>query len=224
MKIAIAFALLVQEPSAEETFKKIEESIARARTLSVQFKLESQSEARKLHSCSGMLLAKEGNRLRFELKGDLGRFKLYRSVVADGTTLVVDHGQGVEKREEVPKGLREDVNALLSRSGICIDFFGAGVSKPGGAKRPREAYLVSDFKREKDDQGGGTLTYKLKVAGGPQDEPWSVRLWHDSDFRPTRRSLVTRFQGVQTVIMETYTGFTVDSDIPDEKFKLPAEK
>lgn len=224
MSLVIAIARFLQEPTAEETFRKIEESIGRAKTLSVRFQLEARSSARKLQSCSGTLLAKDAGRMNFDMRAQLGELKLDRLVVGDGSRLFVDYGQAGQRREEVPKRLRSDLNAMLSRSGFFIDCFGGGFPLAEGSKAPKEVYLPSDLKREKDDQGAETLTYKLKVAGGLVEDPWSVRLWYDSHLKPTKRSLAIRFRGVDTVIMETYTGFTIDSDISDEKFKLPAGK
>src|SRR5947209_16334894 len=63
MTFLTALALFLQDKTAEETFKKIEEKIGQAKSLRVKFNSEEEiSERRK--GPSGILLLKSGNRAR----------------------------------------------------------------------------------------------------------------------------------------------------------------
>jgi hypothetical protein len=66
MNLLLAAVLLTQDKTAEETFKKIEETILKATTVSIKFKLEAIVKKKGIEmaqTVEGTVHLKEGNRL-----------------------------------------------------------------------------------------------------------------------------------------------------------------
>jgi outer membrane lipoprotein-sorting protein len=94
MKILTMIALLLQgHGTAEEDFRKIEEAIAKARTVSIRFKYVTSE--RRLNQeikveAVGALLMKEGNRVRLENQLTVGDAITFRgAMISDGSRMVV---------------------------------------------------------------------------------------------------------------------------------------
>src|SRR2546425_6554209 len=88
MCLFLSFSLLVQEKSAEETFKQIEEMILGAKTMSLRFKCDlvtSAKSGQKDESVfSGLLILKEGDKLNLTVKSLLSDQEKTRNVLSDG--------------------------------------------------------------------------------------------------------------------------------------------
>src|SRR6185295_19771102 len=87
MNFLVALVLLLQEKTAEETFKKIEETITKSKTVRVKFEVTRKTGEETVEA-SGTLLLKEGNKARQELLVVYpGNIIVKQIIVSDGTNV-----------------------------------------------------------------------------------------------------------------------------------------
>ena len=213
---------------AEDTFTKIEENIAKARTVSAMIKYdwyrkEKNEDAKRFHG-SGTLLLKEGNRLSMILNGfDADEMKVENVVNCDGSTFF-SHGRLWNWSGGATLGNRTGVKDTFTRvfcRGGAIFALDCWRQLPYGADKLTSA---AEFSELDEDKGGSTLSYKLSssLEAGVAIE---VKVWYDpKDLKLLKRTL--EIKGVNTVgsFTETYDEFVLNADIPDEKFVSPKEK
>jgi hypothetical protein len=87
MNIFFATALLLQGQTAEETFKKIEESIDKAKTVSVKFKFVSDTRkggVEEKAEASGTMLLKDARKVNVAMKTLQNGQEMDVSIVSDG--------------------------------------------------------------------------------------------------------------------------------------------
>src|SRR5438094_617194 len=120
MNLLLVLACLAQDAPAEEAFKKIEESIEKAKTVRVKFKLEGhgakEGPDRDLKA-TGSLWLKEGNRVRVELKAFAGGKEHEMTAVSDGAQMVTSRDGREGESRELPKNLRARIDASTARMG-----------------------------------------------------------------------------------------------------------
>jgi outer membrane lipoprotein-sorting protein len=216
MFILMALGLLAQgEATAEETFKKIEETVVKAPALRVKFSFQAVprkegDDARA--SGSGTMLLKGENKSRVELEATVKGSTINIVTVCDGTRMKTTFGPQSQEKE-APKDARERLGLAFVRVG-CFASFMAPKAR-GGETDVRKLFPVSDFKKGDDDGKAATLTFKVARAGEIMD----ARLWYDAK---THRlfKLALDLGPERGTITETYKEFVLDEDIPDEKFDL----
>jgi len=121
MSLLLGAALLMQDKSAEETFKKIEERIERAKTLDVKFKFElSVTGAKSTSQGGGSLTLKEGN--KFKVTGFRSGQKDEFEMVSDGKKMLRTPF-GDSTPTETPANLGRLITGGLARLGIAKPFF-----------------------------------------------------------------------------------------------------
>ena len=224
--------LAAQEESAEQVFKKIEEAIKGAKTLSV--KLEGYVSAHASVRRSGLrrygpntvhatLLLKEGDKARLSIRKPF-RWEDERLVpfYSDGTKAKCDPDEGAW---DAPKGINTFFRIAITRAGLShLRTMMSRILSDEDLKKlpdPNTFLKVSDVKYGDDDGQAKTLTYKLKSGKG--DEPILVRLWYDpKTYGLLKRTLKGQGRD-RSWIIETYKSFDMNGDIPDEKFTLPPE-
>jgi outer membrane lipoprotein-sorting protein len=226
VNLLLACSLLLQDKTAEETFKKIEEMIGQAKSLRIKFSSEEEiSERRK--GTSGVLLLQSGNRARFTENpstrseswsvSDGKRVQSSRHGLYDeGITGPVPNGIG-----PVSKDLVKNLKVLVSRAG-CSLWGGASIAFRANMKSEFPEWLrVSQFKLGANDGQAKTLSYLLEV--GEKSRPFDVTLWFDPEsFKLLKRKIAYAVDGgKQVTTTETYDEFTFDAEIPDENFTLP---
>ncbi len=217
MSLALAFALCLQDGTAEEAFRKIEERIGKAKTVKLKFRLQVDSkedEAEKREEASGIVLVKEGNRALVELKEASEKGETGVRWVSDGKrvkTLTTFLKESTSE-ETLPDRLGDRVTAALVRVGAVVL-----AEPPDGEGEIGKKYGVSDFKVGEDDGGSRTLTYRLAIEGDLAD----VRLWYDpKTLVLVKRTVSAKTEMGEVRIAETYGEFVLDGEIPDATFRL----
>jgi outer membrane lipoprotein-sorting protein len=220
----------VQGESAEETFKKIEASIEKAKTISIAFTVDGKGAKegpdRELKA-KGTFLLKEGGIFNCSVKLMRQGQEEETTLVFDGTRTSVRRDQGDPMLSDVPKAHRGSAITLLARLGA----FMSGLM-PRGAGGPEEdikkVLEVKDFKAGEDDNEAKTLlfTAQINVPGGARTPAFDCRLWYDpKTFKLFKRTITIR-QGtdVEGTMTESYTEYVINAPIPDEKFKVETPK
>lgn len=224
MLLAALLALL-QDPAAEETWRKLEESIVKAKTVTVRFRVEGtgaqEAPDRDLRA-NGTMTLKEGGKMRLEITMTTGGRERKSVLIGDGKnlSLAVD---GAETRS-VPaaKGTEGLAPLLLARLGAMMSSF-----MPVGAGAPEGSLSieVSGVKAGEDD--GAAKTLQFVTTNKVREKVMSAtdtRLWWDPKTRlPIKRVLTLRKgDAVQGTLTETYEKFELDADVPDETFRVAA--
>lgn len=213
---------------SEETFKKIEESIEKAKTVSIRIKYDwyrkNHEEAKRFRG-SGTLLFKEGNKISLTLNGlDRDEKEIENVAICDGSTLAFrgqlwQWGPG-EGKLGGEKGVKDIFATVFARGGAAFAMDCWRLLPHGREKLANAA----EFSAIGEDKGGMTLSYKLTSsleAGVTID----VKLWYDpKDFKLLKRTLEIKGEKTVGSFTETYDEFVLNTDIPDEKFAIPEEK
>ena len=228
MQYLLQLLLLVQAQTAEETFKKIEEKIVSAKTLGVKFTLTSSKEAaqddKKSPLMSGTLLLKEGN--KGLLTHQTSQFPIASIRLSDGRKI---RAGGLKFEHDSPDNFKEGTLLGLARVGLMPTIFLSFQMLDIGEEDKAFQRFVKNLRVEKvrfgEDPGvEKTLIYSVAIA-----EPYhpgkiesaEAQIWYDpKTFNILKRTL----KSGREVLIETFQDWAFNSDIPDEKFKLPAEK
>jgi len=210
MIVMIAVAALLQQETAEETFKRLEQSVLQAKSLSIKCRLDLAQGDQKA-TATGVLLLKETNRMKVSAVGAFGD----PWAVSDGKKLTVDPRQGLADGAEFksPKDLNAFMATAMLRKGFVdlpmlprrIQIYGLDL---------KERLKLSDFKFGEKDGDLQTLTYVLQEGSGKVE----ITIWYD----PKSLALKKRtwsFPSQKAAIAESYEEFTLNGEIPDEKFK-----
>ncbi|MBI3854164.1 MAG: hypothetical protein HY293_00575 [Planctomycetes bacterium] len=238
MNLLLAAVLLLQDKTAEEAFQKIGETIEKAKTLSVRIKVELTAsvggQPAKAES-SGTLLLKDPNKANLHLTGKFSAAGQEREMV----TRFVTDGQKIEaenlgEKTSPAKNIKGGFKPLLSRSGVAFGISPVLSQSYGPDRKPiasdldlLKAFELSDFKKGSDDAGTKTLAYVLKMRVFEDEQRHcNVKLWYDpKTWKILKRTFdVTLGPDKGTHLTETYEEMALEVDIPDEKFRLPAEK
>jgi outer membrane lipoprotein-sorting protein len=224
MNLLLAAVLFVQDKSAEETFKKIEDSILQAKSISVTIRREeTEAFGEEVKS----ILFKEGNKFRNETKGSV-KGKAYEMVcICDGKRRYSNETSKLET------ALKEDnwLQVSLSRMGNAHTVFYSYLRIQGCVLTPnpsdlRQVLDVSNFRFGDTEANGKALLYHVRARVTPKAEPiadYEVTTWYDpATFKPLRRKVEVTDKRFN--VTEVYENLTLNADIPDEKFKLPEDK
>lgn len=224
MNLMLACVLLLQDKSAEDTLKAIEESIGKAKTVGLKFKVEVTPKGEgedKKSDAEGSVLVKEGNKVLIAMKGRQAGKEMEVLVVSDGSKLrIAFRDQGEPK--DTPQNFKDWVSVSIARVGGAGTFGMVGLLG-GGDKRPppdlRELLQLSEVAHGENDGNARTLTYRVTYADANQT--FDVRLWYEpKSLKLLKRTLAVKSRASQTDVVETYDDYVLGADIPDEKFKL----
>lgn len=214
---AIALLLPQEKNEAEELFKKMEEKIAKAKSVRMTFEVSLDPEGAKL---TGELLLDEGNRARWHMEGKKDGVFDSGTLTSDGTRALMLAG-GVKNRPfDVPESMGRLMRLSLARSGF-LGLVDASHREEKAKADPATAFIASGFKlgaKEKvGDRESQAIDYTLSVKGNPDA---SMTVWVD---RETNLPLKRTFRSGSRKRDETYTAFTLDPKIDPAKFELPKE-
>jgi len=225
MNLLLAAVLLMQDKIAEETFKDIEGTLQKAKSISVKAEAEVKWIAKPANnrSVEATLMRADGNKV-FEYEKIVQNGVVFDGELRSDGTQVWRGLMG--KLDMEPKVARADFDAKLARIGpglSTVFIVGKELKKPEGVN---DSLIVSDLKHADDDGASKTLTYTLSFAGRLKGVSVEIKLWYDpASLKLLRRGAVISDKGVlQGTVNEKYTEFLTNTDIPDEKFKLPEEK
>jgi len=221
MSLLLATVLLLQDNTAEETLKKIEVVIEKAKTLSVDVQMgqlggiNGGDEAPQITYAIGSALFKEGNRALFRMTTVPGRQSGQWGILSDGDSMY-----RAFKVEASPPKLSQVLKRSITRGGIVqtLNFSALrnlNSTLEGQIQGMTTQIEVSDFSGIADDEEklSKTFSYRVKVVHSNVFQ--NVQLWYN----PKDYHLV-RVRNTVGISPETYQNFHFDEDIPDEKFKI----
>jgi len=230
MNLLLAAVLLMQDKTAEETFKKIEDSITSAKSLSVKIKMTASNREKgeaQLGSISGTFLLKGDQKLLAEFVATQNGKEQRMSVVCDGQYMQgrsIALPQPVEY-ESQPRFrnylelafVRGGGSGLMSMTAIYCGLVHAARKME---QDPKKMVAVTGLESGKD-AGGVYLKFDSKMDHfGPL---MKNTLWYDPLTYKPLKSVLSAVENGATMT-EVYEDFILNADIPDEKFKLPEEK
>jgi outer membrane lipoprotein-sorting protein len=204
--------------------RKIEQSIDRANTVQLKFSgeviLKWEGGERK-GRVTGELLLKGASKLRMIAEVDAaGQGKETTTEVCDGVRCF-GSGLSSSRAKEPGKVIGNYLRGALARTGILAGGFLAGEGMNREDFDMKETFSVYNVQEGATEKESKSLTYTLSHSGDNAE----VQLWYDpKDLRLLKRVLKVKAGGPGSTFTETYDSFTLNSDIPDEKFKLPEDK
>jgi outer membrane lipoprotein-sorting protein len=222
MNLLLAIMICLQEDTAEETYRRVEETLAKAKTLSIQYRAELAFGPQKM-TLKGSVFLKEGNRLKITLTSvDPAAPKQEASAASDGTTVrsLPPRPGSPEVEWNAPATLNEDVTVSLLRAG-CFELHRVPSRIHFSELKPKEALIVADLRKGEDDGGFRTLTFTFKEGNGSGN----VKLWIDPKTWTLKRRVlnVELVPGQNSTVTENYDTFKVNGEIPNDAFALPGK-
>jgi outer membrane lipoprotein-sorting protein len=216
MLMIVAVVLLLQDKTATETLKKIEETIEKAKSFSCSFRAGGTLE--HAIGLGGAVVMKAPDKCA--LRGD-DSFQF----VSNGEQAVFKSPSPDKGSVECPKEMNSVISANFVRAGAALTLLALKPSDAKGTKREAHMLIfkIRDIINEPRGPDNGALGFGLELfANAPAA---SVTLWYDlKTFLPVKRRVEFANGDEEFVLTEVYKNSTLDHDIPDEKFKLPEEK
>ena len=212
------------QDSAEAALRKIEETLAKAKTLHVKIRRDAvlaqtpQVPAEKVRT-NLTILMKEGNRLLVDLK------EIRQADKAGSPTahfLIMSDGKRM-KRMVLTEKQAKDIGGVSDTPATLNARFALALAR-ASASTPvnlvmieledlRKSLAVSELQRGPDEEGFATLTYRVG--------PYGVKLLYDpKSFLPVQRTLTNEALGT---FKENYA-FWIDDPLDDQTFILRPEK
>jgi outer membrane lipoprotein-sorting protein len=230
MNLLLAAAVLLQDKTAEETLKKIETQIEKARTVSLKcnFEISQTLPKTSLLSGSAMVILKRSDRLLLTTRNPDDPEKQIARLICNGERLRCFSPELADSHLHYPANCEKIFRFGISHLGIHLawDLFGntvpVGTRAPG--IDPKLACQISDLKNGADEGSAKTLTYLIKVG---DDVGWgintcNIKLSYDpKTYRPLKRIATATGENRERTITENYSDVILDAEIPDEKFTLP---
>ncbi len=228
MRIAVIAAIFLAPQSAEETLSKIEDALAGARTISVTFRFSGEPKPGEMGNRGageGTVLLKEGGKVNLSLRGTDGQKRREFSVVSDGQKLRIKL-VGKARDEAAPGRFKDAMAVAVARLGPGVAMFYTDLIGPDNPKEMpdfKKVLPVSDVKPGADEKEGRSIRYRVKYEDDGQ--VFDIRLWYDPQtFRPLKRVVEVAGSTGASVVAETYEGVAFDAEIPDERFRIPADE
>jgi WD40 repeat protein len=230
-----------QDKTAENAYRKVVESIGKAKTLSVKFQCEMTTveEGKQIQATSsGFLRLKEGNRLTLVYKafrsidGKQPEFRLVSSGAQMKFTMALDPETQGGGQGDAPSEVAANLQAGLSRLGLGLPligltaFVGHGeIPLARGVPDLVRNLEASEFKGGKGDGGALKITHLLrdKSPGIPAEvPPFTCTIWYEPrTFKVLKRSFSLKQGPGEFKLVETYGEFVVNGAVPDAEFALP---
>ena len=228
---------------AEKLFRKLEERLAKAKTIQLKYKaaLEPKDakpgEKDKAPRVEGLLLLQKGNKLRLQMDGRV--LPLHEPhnavVVSDGKTMraaglagPIPLEGGKRRVEKAPANLHSAFVGSLTREGLLL-FVMTHVAGGTLAENLRDDLdkkqpSPTGFKMRGREKVGGVLTqaieFRIKISGG-RGEELPVTLWLDAKTALPVKRIVRYEAGGKVVgtLAETYEAFRLDGVIDPGQFR-----
>ncbi len=206
---------------AAEILRKIEGQIGAARTIRLSFKRSVLGKDGAASELEGTLILKEGDRFLLRFTERSGSDPRPESVLAasDGKRMVEVRGPGGKEsgssEQATPEGLNRWISSALIHAG---PYLYPRFLPQGG--NPKEAHPVDWLTPAESDLPGARLLTFITLDSMNSGRG---RLWYDpKTLTPLKCERVDR-SGTRTVT-DLYADVTLNADIPDETFTLPALK
>lgn len=229
MHLLGAFLLLLQDSSARETLKTIEEAIVTAKTVRFKVLVEGAGkvEGQEFKStASGTFLLREGNRILVTLQPSDGGQQKKTRFVSDGTHYSLWSGGLLASNVKSSDTFGNLIRSGIVRGGISqleVLLPAKPENKPSlKAEDLDKLFFLSEFAFGQDEQGLKTITFTLKTAYEDEERAYHVRIWYDPKTHlPKKRVSTLKSKDAEYTVSETYDEMTLNAEIPEETFKLP---
>jgi outer membrane lipoprotein-sorting protein len=236
MGFILALFALVPDDAAKEALRGIREAIASAKTISVSFAIEGSvtktGEGTTKLSGSGSIQFKEDNKAAVRMNMLREKGEQVFILISDGKHLMYDVGDKWNKLGKIDRkgGVRPSPELL---SIVLKDSWASGnlvpwayESSAGGtdvkgldpkAFESPTLPRISEIKGGEDEGDSKTMTYKLNAG----DKAFDVRLWYDAKTQKASKRVVhSKSEEVEITFTENFSEYTLNAELPDEKFKL----
>lgn len=221
MNLLLAITMCLQDETAEDTYRRVEETLAKAKTLSIKYRIDLVAGPSKM-SADGTVHLKEGNRLKITLTSVPGAPKQEASAASDGTTVRCHPPRpgATETEWAAPATLNEDITLALLRAG-CYELHRVPLRMHHSDLKPKEQMTLSDFRKGEDDAGLRTVLFKVSEGSGGGE----VKVWVDPKTWTLRRRVLSAEMapGIKATVTENYEIFKLNGEIPNDAFALPAK-
>ena len=217
--LAVLALMIPQESSEAETlFKKMEEKIAKAKTIYAGVATPGDAMKAGAVTAGGEFFAEGPNRFRLDIEIKRDKGWVQELVVCDGKQWATRGNEPASNRpaKDAPKEVGRLIRSAIARIGF-VNSTAAELYESAGMA-PDDVFAVSNFrlgKKEKiGNREGQEVIYRLKSKIMEDD---AAVVWIDTVTHvPLRRS----FKG-KTVISEEWAFCKLDEKIDDAKFELP---
>jgi outer membrane lipoprotein-sorting protein len=216
--LAVVLAQAGDDPAV--LMQKMENKIARAKSVRVTFAAKAESPKGDLTMNGSLALA--GDRARAELELGMAGKSMKILSVSDGTkTVSVQDGKTTEKPDK--KDARPLVNAALARSGVTALFLLSQPSSKDGKKDGKGDIKLSEFKKLNSEKVGGRDAVVIEFTLTFQEQkPMRGTVWLDAQTGlPLKRVLRGEEKGNAFTITETYSDLTLDAQLDAKLFEFP---
>jgi outer membrane lipoprotein-sorting protein len=223
MLLTLATALLLgaDPESAEATFKKMETTLEKAKSLSTEVEIQMDGGPEK-GTLKGRLLVATGNLVRLELAGEMRKKKTTMTLIADGKKQQMASNESPMQLIDVKTGLTELSMGAFSRGGIFLPWF--MVTDSGTeSKSIKELLVVSDLKLGKKEKVSDVEAQIIEFNIRPQGkgQPIAAQVWVNPKTHLPLKQMVTFGEGkMNIVVTETYQKMTLDAKIDPKEFVI----
>lgn len=213
-----------------EILKQLEDRISASATISIKCKWQQGTE--EIHTMSAQILLKKKEKIRVEASWTSKRGPRDILLISNGDFACYrppgDPGDG--NRQEFRFVPADGLNRRFVEEFAALDVL-AAVTLWGQPLNAQQRVWNSGSARSRitkaavgpEEDGLGTLTYQYAVLSNP----FKVKVWYDkTTFRLSKRTreMDQPLGEGRTTVTETFDEWNVGSDIPDEKFHIPAKK
>jgi outer membrane lipoprotein-sorting protein len=221
-------------PTAEELLAGLDEALAEADVLRVEFSSSTTGGPGGMDMEGEMIIGREG-RFRMTFSGgggpNVGDFSML--VISDGEQrkMIMDMGGGADSEvEEVSDEDRLMIRLMrtsLARAGASLLF---SMGRPA-SDDVDDMFPIQQPERLEDAELDGETVYVVRYLlslegagpGGP-GESLDVTVWLDTESgMPIKRNLTGKSPDGEVLITETYSAFELDPELPDDVFDLGGE-
>jgi len=215
--LAVALAR-ADENEAEKLYRGMEKKILAAKSLVVEFDSQNTVGDKKF-TVKGTIHLAEGNKTRLDLESEIFELGGKNLIVTNGTAKYAKVGEIVFREGPFPP--KGDVFlALIAEFGAA----GAALEQKIATAELNEEFPVTTFKLGPKEMIGEreaqVVQYQLenKKLGSLA----KMSLWIDTKTGlPLKRTMAEKQDGKEVRMTETYTVFTVDSNLDDKLFEVP---
>jgi outer membrane lipoprotein-sorting protein len=210
---------------AEKLFRKMEETLTKAKTLQVSTEVIMKALGEEVILVGPFRLA-EGDRLNLTLVSTVAGKKRKGTFISDGKRIERAVDGPPKDSRPTPPGLTRYCAGKFARAGIGFSFLLA-VQDEGERAKARnidEWYPVSGFRLGKREKVGGRtaqiIEHKLTWAG--KEPVFHATVWLDVKTNlPLKRILTSTKDGLTIRFTEVYTDLILDAKLDSKLFDLP---
>jgi outer membrane lipoprotein-sorting protein len=215
--------LLAQEKAADDAagwMRKMEEALAKARTLKARFTIEMKVGEESMATFEGDLALAEGNKLLLSVEGEMKGRARTSKVVSDGKEISPTRDGEPGEAFATPEKLNGGVAVMLARSGLVL-----GIDLAVPRRKDEEAVDLAEKLKVVDPKLGAkekvgdvecqVVSYELEGGKGPG----KVSVWIDAKrLLPLKRVITTSQGREEAVATETFKEILLDEKLDAKTF------